>query len=214
MSAPILERPTPAAPILEAQGLVVGNSAPLDLEARAGEVTLIVAPKGSGRTTLLLALAGRMAGAEGSVHVDGVEASHRRRYRHLVSVARAGEFVDLEPRLLVREAVVERALIDGQKSSAGEWRFAELCLVACTDGGITLPSEALVETLDEPSTTVLAAVLAMLKPARVVVLDDVDARLTPDQWRTVHAALTALAQHEQCAIICTSSTPAPTAQES
>ena len=201
-------------PVLHAEGLVVGNSAPLDLEARAGEVTLIVAPKGSGRTTLLLALAGRMAGARGSVQVEGIDSTHTRHYRQLVSVARAGDFVDLEPRLLVREAVVERSLIDAQKSSAGEWRFTELCLVACADEGISLPSEALVETLDEPSTTVLSAVLALLKPARVVVLDDVDARLTPDQWSTVHAALTALAQHEQCAIICTSSTPAPTAQES
>ncbi|MGJ6979179.1 ATP-binding cassette domain-containing protein [Aestuariimicrobium soli] len=201
--------------VLRAQGLVVHGREAVDLEAEAGRVTLVVAPKGTGRTSLLLALAGRMAGVQGSVTVDDVDATtERRRYRHLVSVARAGEFVDLEPRLLVREAVVERSLIDNVRSSAGEWRFTELCSAVGEGRAITLPSDSLVESLDEASATVLAAILALLRPARVVVLDDVDARLTTDQWRTVHAALTALAEHEQCAIVCTSSTPAPPALSS
>lgn len=197
------------APVLRARDLVAGGSEPLDLEAAAGEVTLVVARKGSGRASLLLALAGRMAGTRGSVQVDGVDSSDRRRYRHLVSVARAGDFVDLESRLLVRESVVERSLIDAISSSVGEWRFAELYATAREAAEIDLPPDALVETLDEASITVLAAILAMLRRAKVVVLDDVDAHLTLDQWRRVHAALTALAQHEDCAIICTSSLPTP-----
>ncbi|WP_022910178.1 ATP-binding cassette domain-containing protein [Aestuariimicrobium kwangyangense] len=206
---------SPRETVLRARGVRVkapgGTVVPAtDLDAAAGEVTLVVAPKGSGRTSLLLALAGRMSGTEGDLRIGEVSLAHdRRHYRQLASVARAGVFVDLEPQLLVREAVVERTLTDNLKTVAGEWRFAQLALEVRDDPLISMPGDALVDSLDEASTTVLTAILAMLRPARLVVLDDVDARLTVDQWRSVHAALTRLARHENCAIVCTSSTPAP-----
>lgn len=45
----------------------------VDLDANAGEVTLVMGPSGSGKTTLLTMIGGLLRPTEGSIEVDGVE---------------------------------------------------------------------------------------------------------------------------------------------
>lgn len=62
----------------------------VDLDVPAGGLLAVHGPAGSGRTSLLLALAGRMRLSGGAVRVGGhVLPAEGRRVRRLVAVARA-----------------------------------------------------------------------------------------------------------------------------
>jgi ABC-2 type transport system ATP-binding protein len=134
---------------------------------RNGEVAAIVGPAGSGRTSLLLTMAARMAFSTGSLTVCGEELPHGTSpVRARVAVARAGGATDLEPELRVRDHLIERG-------APGRDRDA-LFDKACGRLGLSMPSGSLVGDLDAFRVTLLAIALALLDEPRVVLLDDLD----------------------------------------
>ena len=65
---------------LETQGLSkrYGETlalAPTDLRVESGEFLTLLGPSGSGKTTLLQMIAGLVAPTEGSLHIDGKDAT-------------------------------------------------------------------------------------------------------------------------------------------
>ena len=90
-----------------------------------------------------------------------------------------------EARLTVAESVVERALLDGVRPAAAERAFAaaEDLLDAHLDRG------TVTERLTAYEQTVLAVALALVRPADLVVLDDLDADLDLDDQRRLLDAL-------------------------
>jgi ABC-type cobalamin/Fe3+-siderophores transport system ATPase subunit len=86
---------------------------PVDLEIDTGGVTVLVCPAGSGRTALLLTLAGRMRPVEGELSVFGL-----RRTSEIFGVAALAGFGDLDP---VSESVTVRDLITEQMRWDAPW---------------------------------------------------------------------------------------------
>lgn len=100
------------------RGLLGCAFANVSLDMAAGRLGVVAGPAGSGRTSLLLALAGRMRLVTGSICVGG----HRLpgdepRVRRLVAVAAAPPAVDLDEDLRVGEHIAERAMIDRARAA-------------------------------------------------------------------------------------------------
>lgn len=169
-----------------AQGTVFG---PVDLDLPPGVPGVVLGTQGSGRSALLLALVGRMQGASGHLRlgeVDGIRHPHR--LRRVTAVAHISGYVELEPALTVAEAVDERCLLDGLSRREGRRHLAELQDAV----GFHPDPRARVGSLPAEDVTVLTCLLACLRPAEVVVYDDLDTSLTVPQLERVHRVLDVL----------------------
>lgn len=168
------------------QGQVFG---PVDWTIPQGGHGVVLGEQGSGRSALLLALAGRMKGVIGRLTVAGVDAiASPRAVRHRTAVARITDLVELEPNLTVAEARDERALSEGLRPKKGRLAFATL---EDALGHRFEPGRAIGE-LPGDERTLLTAVLACLRPADLVVYDDIDEALTEDQLGLMYHHLATL----------------------
>jgi ABC-2 type transport system ATP-binding protein len=105
-------------PVLSASGVGVRNRRrwlfrDLDVQVEAGELAVVVGPPGSGRTTMLLALAERFRLTAGTVEVAGVAA-----LGHVAGVH------EPEPGYTVAEHVRERLLLLGRPAPRSDVREA------------------------------------------------------------------------------------------
>ena len=156
-----------------------------------GGLSLVAGRSGTGRSALLLALAGRMRGLTGTLRVAGFDsASQSKQIRTNVAVARIARLVDLEGQLTVGDCITERALTDAVKPdrATGVFTHAERILDHAFDRGL------LVDELPALDRTLLSVALATLRPAHVIVLDDADRGLTSDELVTLLDALARLAE--------------------
>jgi ABC-type sugar transport system ATPase subunit len=160
------------------RGVVFG---PVAVSVARGEVVCVAGPGGSGRTALLLALAGRFALAGGSVVVDGVED-----VRRAVAVARAGDAVTLDELWTVGDAIAHRGVLAG-RGVEGDVR------ARLVRAGLELSGSAPLWSLSAFELLVLDIALAAAEDTAVVVVDDVDRGLTPGDERRAWIALEALA---------------------
>lgn len=178
---------------------------PSTFAVHANAVHLVAGPRGSGRSMLLLALTGRMQGVQGSLTVDGHDAiSSSRAVRATTSVARLSGFVDVEDQLTVGEAITERYLMDGVRTQQALDRMTELEDLI----GITFERDALVAGLSWHDRTLLSVVLALLRPASLLVLDDLDLGFDDDGLRQILARLEVVAAAE-AAIVASVISPPP-----
>lgn len=153
----------------------------VDLALPAGTVAAIAGPAGSGRTMLLLSLAGRAKPSTGELRVG--DSTRRADIRRQVAVARATGAVELDPDLTVGDSRREAGLL----FYGPDLDWAEKLV------GLTVDSATVVGDLAPDDAALFALALAASAHPAVVVLDDVDAHTTPDQQRRIWAALTALA---------------------
>ena len=192
---PAPEQRPPA--VVEARHLsLVGPEGPVfrdvTLAVRPGLVTVVVGPGGSGRSSLLLALCGRMRGCTGTIGAQGRavrSARDLRALRRRTSVARISDVVLPEARLTVAESVVERALLDGVRPADAERAFAAAEDLLDTH----LDRRTVTERLTAYEQTALAVALALVGPADLVVLDDLDSDLDTDDQRRLLDALVRVA---------------------
>ncbi|MEU5010896.1 ATP-binding cassette domain-containing protein [Streptomyces sp. NPDC021749] len=155
----------------------------VDLDVPAGGLLAAHGPAGCGRTTLLLALAGRMRLSGGAIRVGGhVLPADGRRVRAAVAVARAAPGVALEGRLRVKEVMAERRLTGAEVT---ERRIHEAFEVV----DIAPRGTDLVEDLDPVEAFLLATALALAEHPGALVVDDVDQGLPPDAHGSVWQAL-------------------------
>lgn len=145
-----------------ARGVVFG---PVSLRVAPGEVVALVGPGGSGRTSLLLALAGRFAVADGRLAVAGD-----------VAIARAGTLLELDEMWTVGEAIAQRALLSRRPPA----RVSDL------------PSALALHALTPLQRALLDVALAASEGRPVIVMDDVDRGLMPEDEAQVWHALAAL----------------------
>src|SRR5690625_2523316 len=148
----------------------------VSFDAHAGRVTTVTGPAGTGRSTLLLACAGRLKLTEGSVDVP--TRTHRKRHvRAKVNVARIGGIIGLDTELTVAGNINDAADWAGMRRDEAavllnQWRRTfELDLPAKLPAG-ELPALEL---------TALHVLCAALGDPRVIVLDDFDTNLTRPQ---------------------------------
>lgn len=182
--------------LLQARGLVMPGRehnvfGPVDIDLPDGSLGVVTGQQGSGRSSLLLALAGRLQGVRGELVVDGLDGiAHPRALRKQTSVARITGLADLEPMLTVGESRDERAIADGLGQRRGRERFRLLEQVL----GHTFALDDQIGRLPAVERTLLTVVLGALAPSTLVVLDDVDDSLTTVQLEFIGDVMAALAE--------------------
>jgi ABC-2 type transport system ATP-binding protein len=154
----------------------------VDLAVSAGEVAAVGGPSGSGRTMLLLALAGRAKPSTGELRVG--DATSRPDIRRQVTVARATGAVELDPDLTVGDSRREAGLLFYGPDLA---QFEELA-------GLDLDSATVVGDLAADDLALFSLALAAASHPAALVLDDVDLRATPAQQHRIWAGLHAVAE--------------------
>ncbi|MER5323671.1 ABC transporter ATP-binding protein [Streptosporangium roseum] len=172
--------------------------------AEPGSLTVVTGQAGSGRTSLLLTLAGRMSPTEGTLTVGRY--GRPRAIRRVAALGLVDGVNDLEKALTVREHLHERSpgMFWGgrQESRAG---------TALTLAGLELSpgDRTLIRDLGREERVRLGIALALLDTPGLLVLDNVDTGLSRDRRQALRATL-----EELCGLgltvvaACTESEPA------
>ncbi|MFB9377661.1 ATP-binding cassette domain-containing protein [Kineococcus gynurae] len=177
---------------------------PVDLDLPAGGLGVVVGPAGSGRTSLLLAAAGRMRPTGGTLTVLGHDlprgAGAVRRQAALAEVRGVNE---LDDALTVEQHVAERLVLHRPWWKPWATRAAVAAQLDRVAAVLTaaqvdrtpladlppLRPQAFVSDIDPLERMVLGVVLALVGRPRLLVVDDVDAlRRTEDRalaWRAL-----------------------------
>ncbi|MER6950501.1 ATP-binding cassette domain-containing protein [Nonomuraea sp. NPDC000554] len=164
--------------MIVAKGLSVEGAYPeVSLEAGPGTLTVVAGPAGSGRTSLLLTLAGRMKPTAGALKVAGHTAP--RAIRKAAALALVDGVTDLDRSLTVREHLRERR----RAPHRGALKAA----------GLTVDERTLVRELDREQQVRLGVALALLDEPKVIVADNVDAGLPDDRQQALWSVLGDLA---------------------
>jgi ABC-2 type transport system ATP-binding protein len=155
----------------------------VDLTLPAGSVTALAGQGGSGRSMLLLTLAGRARPTAGTLTVAGD--GQRAHIRRSVAVARITAAVELEPELRVVDHVREAALL-----AHGDFddRWARGLVGSAAD------SVALAGDLPADESVLLSVALALATRPRAVVVDDVDFRASAEQQARIWRAFRSVAE--------------------
>ena len=183
----------PSSPIVVAHGIGVRTSAgsvfeSVGFEAPAGSLTCVAGPGGSGRTSLLLALTGRMRITEGFASVAGHRLPGQERLvRRITGLGVVRGVNSLDPALSLDDHVRTEALLAGRRLD----RRQRLAVLDAT-GVMALPGTRL---RDASADDVLRAgiALALIRRPRLVAVDDVDRDLTAAEQRAVWRLLADLA---------------------
>ncbi len=178
----------------------------INLTLRPSSVAAIVGPAGTGRTSLLLALAGRMEANTGSLTIAGHSLRDRpKNVRAVSAVARAGRSVGPEPRLTISESVTERCLIEDEPVLSGRSRFEE----ACKALNLVVDPKMQVGRLAGEQATLLALALACVRVSAVIILDDLDRDVSAATQQRMLDALIRLAKAMGPTIIVTTTDRIP-----
>ncbi|MDC7122330.1 AAA family ATPase [Cellulomonas fimi] len=194
---------TPAAPVVRARRLALHGPrgrvyGPVDLDVAAGELVLVQGAQGSGRTSLLLTLAGRMVpDADARLDVLGHRLPRERRaVQRTAAIAGFGGIDDLD------QSVTVGALVRERLAWLGPWyrrqpRPTQHALdeaLAPAFGDRPVPSPRTVAwDLDELDAMLLRVALALLQQPRLLVVDDVDQVLDDARRQVVWTRLEQLA---------------------
>ncbi|GAA4914646.1 ABC transporter family protein [Stackebrandtia albiflava] len=200
---PAVELPDPATrpppcepPYLEAHGLTAtGPAGPVyrdvDLTAARGELVALVGDSGSGKTSLLLTLAGRFRHRRGHVSVGGDRRPEA--IRRKVAVAAAAPAVTLDPHHTVGELITETILTGCPATRDNLRRVWELL-------GVDAHTGTRCGDLAPVDRTLLALAFAAAARTPVIAVDDVDAGLGGVAAARVWAALRLLADQDHVVI--------------
>ena len=176
------------------RGAVYG---PLSFEAGAG-LTVLCGPTGSGRTSLMLTLAGRMRPSEGTLEVLGHELPKRaRRVQKSTGISGFHDIDALEESVTVGAAIRERtAWISPWWAfirSVDDTEVRRVC--APVFGDVPIPAaDTVIWDLDEVQTVLLRAALALMNQPRILFFDQVEQVHEPESRRILWRRLAALAE--------------------
>jgi len=177
-----------------ARGSVFG---PLHASSSA-PITVVLGNRGSGRTSLLLAAAGRMRIDKGTVRVFGIDANTSAgELRRLTGIAGFDAIDLLESEATVAEAVRERfTWIAPWYRRVRHLRPEDVSrILQPVFGQMVIPeARSLVRDMTEAQELLVRIALALLESPRMVLVDDLDEVKDPRERAAVADRLTALAQ--------------------
>ncbi|MGW5768141.1 ABC transporter ATP-binding protein [Streptomyces longwoodensis] len=178
--------------------------------AEPGSLVAVAGPSGSGRTSLLLTLTGRMRPTRGTALVGGLALPRRMAaVRRVSALAHVPGVTDLDPALTVAEHLRERALLQRRfgDSVRGLLRPRRERARAARQGidraldaaGLdprALPkgSRTAVRDLERVEGLRLSVALALIGRPRLLGVDDADLKLSPDERAEVWELLRSLTQ--------------------
>ncbi|GAA4579321.1 hypothetical protein GCM10023194_04720 [Planotetraspora phitsanulokensis] len=169
----------------------------VSLRAAPGTLTVIEGEAGSGRTSLLLTLAGRMRPTEGMLTVDGLTSRHK--IQRIAALGLLTEVNAFDDALSVREHLNERLRFRRRRNT--DVVRAAFARAGLDPGALPDGDRTLVRRLMRDQTVRLGIALALLDEPRLLVVDDTDSGLPEDRrralWRTLReladAGLTVIA---------------------
>lgn len=191
-------------PTLAAQARTLGLTSdrgtvygPLDLDVQEGTLAVVRGPQGSGRTTLLLTLAGRMVPDASSqlVVLGHVLPRDRTALQREAALAGFAGIDELDDSVTVAQHVRERlAWLSPWYRRMRRPDQADVdALLRPVFGDLPVPAaETVVWHLDEVEALLLRIALAMAQGPRLLVVDDLDQVHDPDRRALVWERLDAL----------------------
>lgn len=208
MDAPhhALPDPEPTQPVLVAnelrletgQGIVFDR---VTATIPEGSVVAVTGRAGVGKSALLLALTGRMRGVDGQLTVDGVDAlRHPGRVRKNTSVARIDDLVEPEESLSLDDCITERTLADAAPARSRLANYLHTAQLL----GLTAPLTRSYGDLSPADQVRATVALATIRPAPLIVLDDIDRETTSLEQRDLWEGLLRLAAEGVTVIASTS----------
>ncbi|MFJ8075906.1 ATP-binding cassette domain-containing protein [Streptomyces sp. NPDC096176] len=181
----------------------------VDIDAAPGALVAIEGSSGSGRTSLLLALTGRMRPSEGRAEVAGLELPRRMAaVRRISALGPVPGVSDLDPALTVAEHLRERALLqrrfDGslrallrpraERSAAARERIEKALSAAGLDlAALPKRDRTSVRDLERLEELRLSVALALIAEPRLLAVDDTDLKLSDADRATAWALLRSIA---------------------
>ncbi|WP_413810068.1 ATP-binding cassette domain-containing protein [Streptomyces sp. OE57] len=180
-----------------------------DVAADPGALIAVEGPSGSGRTSLLLTLTGRMRPTEGYGHVGGFRVPQQMaRIRRISALAHVPGVTELDPVLTVAEHLRERALLrrrfaDSPRGLLRPRRERAAASRAAIDAALTAAGLDLDTLPKGPRTAVrdlerlealrLSIALALIARPRLLAVDDADLKLSDDDRERAWALLREIA---------------------
>lgn len=168
------EQQDPVAPAIVVEGLGLRTRRgwvyrAVDMEVPAGSATILSPPPHSGRTALLLTLAGRMRPSQGRATVEGLDVVRdAARVRSIVAMGLIAGVNDLEGELSVGDHVRRELAMYGRERDREA--IAKVLSAAGRDVDLATPADEL-----PPDDRILLGVgLALVGSPKVIVVDDLD----------------------------------------
>ncbi|MFJ8105380.1 ATP-binding cassette domain-containing protein [Streptomyces sp. NPDC096132] len=180
------------------------------IDAEPGSLLAIEGPSGSGRTSLLLALTGRMKATEGTATVGTARLPKQMAaVRRISALAHVTGVTDLDPALTVGEHLRERALLQrrfggsvldllrprAERATEAERRIDTALTAAGLDREV-LPKGArtAVRDLERIEALRLSVALALVGRPRLLGVDDTDLKLSAAERAEVWGLLRSIAE--------------------
>jgi simple sugar transport system ATP-binding protein len=183
-------------PILNLRGICknfgsVQANKDVDLTLHKGDILGLLGENGAGKTTLMNVLFGTYAADSGHIEIDGVPVTI---HNSADAIACGIGMVHQHFHLVARHSVIENLMV-GQPSKHGmldradaEARLAKIG----EDFDLKLPSDALVSDLTIGEQQRLEIIKALFRGARILILDEPTAVLTPQETEGLFKAMRAL----------------------
>ncbi|MEU5769321.1 ATP-binding cassette domain-containing protein [Streptomyces asoensis] len=181
----------------------------IGVDAEPGSLIAVKGPSGSGRTSLLLALTGRMKATEGTATVGGARLPKQMAaVRRFAGLAHVAGVTDLDPALTVGEHLRERALLErrfggpvrdllrprAQRTATARLRIdAALAAAGLDREALPKGSRTAVRDLERLEALRLSVALALIGRPGLLGVDDVDLKLSDAERVEVWELLSSLA---------------------
>ncbi|MCU0872903.1 MAG: sugar ABC transporter ATP-binding protein [Pirellulaceae bacterium] len=161
----------------------------VDLELRAGEVLALVGENGAGKSTLIKILGGAVASDAGSIHVDGRPVQ----LRGPTAARRAGVSIIYQEFNLVPALTARENIFLGQEPSRFGWLPVSQEHRRSRDLferiGVAIDPETPCRDLTVAQQQVVEIAKALSREAKVVVMDEPSAALSPRETRHLFAVI-------------------------
>lgn len=201
------------APLVTARGLSLKGPRgwvyrDVDLSLAEGGLAVVSGEAGTGRTCLLLTLAGRMRPGSGEITVAGKATPTA--IQRVAALGETGGVNDLDDALTVAEHVFERRHLRAGFLPRRPARRDEEVAAALAPVGLALDPGTPTGDLGPRDRQLLGAALALMGRPRLLVLDDIDRGMRGDHQREMWESLRALTARAGVTIVasCVDATPA------